>query len=130
MNNLKNYCIQYWFCRETSFTGKLVSQGNWFFWETGFLLRLLKFSLLYLLWNKLLIIQKLVTLQFCDLLRNEADGSNWRKTPTRKMSQGNFRMKFNLSRNHNTKKHSCLILLVHSFHFNLVLLIFIKQIFI
>ena len=28
--------------------------------------------------------------------------------------------------NHNTKKQSCLILLVHTFHFNLVELIFLK----
>ena len=72
IKNLKNFCIQYWnrFRRETGFAGKLDSQENWFYRETCFFfffLSLLKFSSLYLWWNKLLIMKKL---QFCDFLRN------------------------------------------------------------
>ena len=61
-----------WFRRQTSFARtvasqrKLASQRNWLRRETGFLLQLLKFLSLYLWWKKLLIMQKLVTLQFCD----------------------------------------------------------------
>ena len=42
--------------------------------------------------------QKLVTLQFSDFLKNQADGSNWpkkkKKKKTRKMSLGKLRMKY------------------------------------
>ena len=55
-----------WFRKDTGFARKLASQRNWLRRETGFLLPLLKFLSLYLWWKKLLIMQKLVTLQFCD----------------------------------------------------------------
>ena len=70
IKNLNNFYMQYWFRKDTGLSRKLVCQGNWFGRETGFLLPLLKFLSLYLWWNKLLIMQKLVTLQFCDFLRN------------------------------------------------------------
>ena len=70
--------------------------------------------------------QKLVTLQFCDFLRNLAVGSKWqkKKETTIKMNQGKLRMKYPTSVNPNTGKQSCL--LVHFFHFNLAELIFLK----
>ena len=46
-------------------SGKLVPRG-----ETGFLLPLVKLLSIYLWWNKLLIMQNLVAIQFCDFLRN------------------------------------------------------------
>ena len=76
IKNSKNFFIQYWFRRETGFARKLVWHENWFGTETGLVRKLvsqgnlLKFLLLYLWWDKLLIIQKLVTLQFCDFWKN------------------------------------------------------------
>ena len=53
------------------------------------------------------------------------------KKKTRKMSQGKLRLKYPTWVIHNTeKRESCLILLVHSFDFNLAKFIFLKQIFI
>ena len=53
--------------------GKLVLQVDWFCRKTGFagkldFLPLVNFLSLCLWWNKLLIMQKLVTIQFCDIL--------------------------------------------------------------
>ena len=55
--------------------GKLVLQVDWFCRKTGFagkldFLPLVNFLSLCLWWNKLLIMQKLVTIQFCDILGN------------------------------------------------------------
>ena len=62
IKNLQNFCIEYWFRRKTCF-----------------LLPLLKYLSLHLWRNKLLLMQKLVTLQFCDFLTNKEDGINWQK---------------------------------------------------
>ena len=56
-------------------------QVNWFPSETVncFLLTLLKFLLFYLQWNKVVIIQMLVTFKLYNFLRNYTYGCNWQK---------------------------------------------------
>ena len=76
IKNIQNFCIEYWFRRETVFAGKLVSQENLFFVTFA----KITFANHYTCGgNKLHIMQKLVTLQFCDFLTNKEDGSNWQK---------------------------------------------------
>ena len=76
-----------WFGGETGLAGKLVWQGNWFGGETFFLLPLLKCLSLYLWWNKLFIMQKLVILPFCDFFKETKQMAVTGKKTTRKMSQ-------------------------------------------
>ena len=54
-----------------------------------------------------------------------------KKAPTREMSQGTREVEneIQLESTIIQKKQSCLSLLIHSFHFNLAELIFLKQIF-
>ena len=122
-----------WFLGETGFAGKLVSwgglsgklvwRGNWFFVTLG------KTFI-----NILVVKQSTYNAKVSDneILWLFKKLSRWqkiaKKKATIKMGQGKLRMKYPTWVNPNTeKKQSCL--LVHSFHFNLAELIFLKQIF-